>query len=55
MDDLNTKVNSDITLLGHVMGQHGLDGHNNNDGRFVDFCNFHSLAIGGTLFEASLS
>lgn len=49
--DPNAKVGSDNTLLGHVTGKHNLCYCNNNFGRFVDFCYFHHLVVGGTLLE----
>lgn len=53
MGDLNTMIGFDNTLLGHMMRKHGLGDRNANSGRFVDFCNFHHVVIGGTLFEHS--
>lgn len=50
-DIMNTKVGSENTLLGHLMGRHGFVDLNSNDKRFVDFSNFHRLGIGGTLFK----
>lgn len=44
--DLNAKMASNNILLGHMMRKDGVDG-----GIFVDFCNFHFVVIGGTLFK----
>lgn len=52
---LNVKVDSDNTLFGQVIGKHGLGDRNDNGGRFVDFCNFHLLVIGGTMFELEVA
>lgn len=48
---MNTKVDSDNTLLGRVMGRHDLGTRDNNDERFVELCNFKRLVVGDTLLE----
>lgn len=36
---------SDKTLLGHVMGEHGLWDRDNNGERFAVLCNFYYLVL----------
>lgn len=47
--DLNAKVGSDNTFIGHAMGKHG--DHNGNGESFAVFCSFHCILIATTLFE----
>lgn len=44
-------LSSGNTFPRHVMGKRGLSDRNDSGGGFVDFCCFHRLAIGGTMFK----
>lgn len=37
LENMNVKLGSDDTMLGHMVGEHDLDDRNDNDQRFVDF------------------
>ncbi|VDP75021.1 unnamed protein product [Schistosoma mattheei] len=50
MGDLNAKVGIDDTGYEDIMGRHGLGERNENGERFVNFCVFNKLVIGGTIF-----
>lgn len=53
MDELNVKIGSHNTLLGHLMEKHRVTDQNNNRERFVDFCSFYNFVIGEALFDDS--
>lgn len=55
MGDLNDKVGSDNTFLGHVTQKCDLGDHSNNKEKVVNFCNFHRLAISPTIFKQKTS
>ena len=50
MGDFNAKVGSDNSNYEDIMGKHGLGEANDNGERFLAFCSFNSLVIGGTVF-----
>ncbi|GFS23570.1 craniofacial development protein 2 [Elysia marginata] len=51
MGDLNAKVGSDNTGFEEYMGKHGLGVRNKNGERFLEFCTWSNLVIGGTIFK----
>ena len=53
MRDLNANVGANRRTLEHVMGNKGIGIRNDNEERFVDFCNTNHLVIEGTV-EAQL-
>ena len=50
MGDLNAKVGKDNRNYEQVMGKHGLGEMNDNGDRFLAFCTYNRMIIGGTVF-----
>lgn len=49
--DLNSRMGFDNSLPRHITEEDDFRKHNNNDERFLVFCNFHLVIIGGTLLK----